>query len=250
MLIDPATDAQLTKVTDAVHHTLGTSAIGVYLYGSAVTSGLKPASDLDVFVVVDRSLTDRERANLTAAIMAISGRDRPIELTIVTDGALDPWPDRPRRDYQYGEWLRADYESGGFPQPTDDDDLAALVSTVHAGSHRLFGLEVTDLLAPVPPHALMAAMRANVPTLVAELDNDTENVLLTLARMAFTNQHGSIASKDAAATWVMPSLSCAARPMLEAAMAAYLTGEYGSIPAERLGEAHVTAAELIALFGQ
>lgn len=35
--------------------------VAVYLYGSATTTGLRPYSDLDVFVVVRRGLVEEER---------------------------------------------------------------------------------------------------------------------------------------------------------------------------------------------
>ncbi|WP_186327658.1 nucleotidyltransferase domain-containing protein, partial [Paenibacillus sp. Y412MC10] len=37
---------------------LGSSMVGVYLFGSAVTSGLRINSDVDVLVVVNQSLTE------------------------------------------------------------------------------------------------------------------------------------------------------------------------------------------------
>ena len=45
------------EVVRVVRDILGTGAVGAYLHGSAVFGGLKPRSDIDVFVVTRRSLT-------------------------------------------------------------------------------------------------------------------------------------------------------------------------------------------------
>src|SRR5690606_2336620 len=46
--------------------------VGAYLYGSAVSSGLRPDSDVDLLLVTQRSLTAAERADLTAVLLASS----------------------------------------------------------------------------------------------------------------------------------------------------------------------------------
>ena len=55
---------QLEQVLHVVHDVLGAEVAGVCLHGSAVLGGLRPDSDLDVFVVARRRATDRERRNL------------------------------------------------------------------------------------------------------------------------------------------------------------------------------------------
>lgn len=93
--------------------------VGVYLYGSARTSGLRPDSDIDLLLLTHRSLTAPERAALVSLLLRVSGwrghaerfpdavHRRPIELTSIVTGGLRPLTDTPRRDFQYGEWLRA-----------------------------------------------------------------------------------------------------------------------------------------------
>jgi streptomycin 3"-adenylyltransferase len=55
-----------------------------------------------------------------------------------------------------------------------------------------------------------------------ELDRDTRNVLLTLARIWTTLATGTIRSKDAAADWALPRLPAEHRPVLTHARAVYL----------------------------
>ncbi|NED92753.1 DUF4111 domain-containing protein [Streptomyces sp. SID11233] len=79
------------------------------------------------------------------------------------------------------------------------------------------------VLAPVPHSDLVRASIAGIPELLAELDEDARNVLLTLARMWTTLATGEIRPKDGAADWALARLSS---PVLEHARHLYLTCHY------------------------
>jgi streptomycin 3"-adenylyltransferase len=61
-----------------------------------------------------------------------------------------------------------------------------------------------------------------VPELLGELDTDTRNVLLTLARIWTTLAAGAIRAKDAAADWALPRLPAEHRPVLSNARVIYV----------------------------
>jgi streptomycin 3"-adenylyltransferase len=61
-----------------------------------------------------------------------------------------------------------------------------------------------------------------VPDLLDDLESDTRNVLLTLARVWTTLATGGIRSKDAAADWALTHLPDQHRPVLERARDGYL----------------------------
>jgi hypothetical protein len=65
-------------------------------------------------------------------------------------------------------------------------------------------------------------MLDELPSLLGDLEDDTRNVLLTLARMWSTLATGEIRSKDAAVDWALPLLPDAHRELLELARDAYL----------------------------
>ena len=65
----------------------------------------------------------------------------------------------------------------------------------------LSGAEVTR-----GPLAFVVALLDVIPSLMADLDDDVRNVLLTVARVWFTIETGTIASKDVAADWVISRL--------------------------------------------
>lgn len=252
--MDAADSKQLEAVVGGVLRTLGDSIVGVYHYGSAVLGGLRRFSDLDVLVVVDRPTTDDQRRQLLGEMMDLSGSrgarlaGRPVEVTIVLEDMVTPWRPHQEREFQYGEWLRGDYEAGLLPGPQPDHDLAPLLTTVLTASVALVGPPAREVIDPVPHEALVASMRNAVPSLLANLDTDTTNVLLTLARMWNTKDSGTIVSKDEAATWTLGRLPEDLCPPLEHARAVYLGEEeasYEDLPTP----ASSTAEHLVAILG-
>jgi streptomycin 3"-adenylyltransferase len=208
--------------------------VGVYLYGSAVAGGLRPDSDLDLFVVTDRRLTPEERARVVEALMPISGREtrrpawRPLEVTVVAQPDVRPWRYPPRMELLYGEWLRAAFLSGEIePEPADNPDLGVLITMVRQSGRPLIGPPPEEVLDAVPRADLARGMVDCVPSLVSELTDDTRNVLLTLARIWTTLETGEIRSKDEAADWVLSRLPADRRPTMARARDLYRAGGFG-----------------------
>lgn len=225
---------QLDQVLRLVHDVLGAEVAGVFLHGSAVLGGLRPDSDLDVFVVARRRVTDRERRNLLHGLLGISGRGarngepaRPVELIVVAQGDVRPWRYPPRCEFLYGEWLREDFERGEMPAPAVMPDLAPVITMALLGDTPLHGPPPARLLDPVPHEDLRRAIVAGVPELLADLESDTRNVLLTLARVWVTLATGTVTSKDAAASWALDRLPTRHRPVLARARSLYLGGRDG-----------------------
>lgn len=242
---------QAGEVAELVREVLGAEVIGVYLHGSAVLGGLRPHSDTDVFAVVRRPTTHAQRRKLVERLLEVSGRRarrgpaRPVELTVVVRSDVDPWRYPPRCEFQYGEWLRDAYEAGETPAPESSPDLAPLISMVLGGDAPLYGPPPREVLAPVPPGDVARAILAGVPDLLDELESDTRNVLLTLARVWTTLADGVIRSKDDAADRALARLPAAHRPVLAHARAVYLGDEEeswaGLLPEVRAHADHVVA---------
>ncbi len=64
-----------------------------------------------------------------------------------------------------------------------------------------------------------------VPQLLAGIEEDTRNAILTLARIWATLDTGEIKSKDAAAHWALARLPAEHKPPLARARSIYLGGE-------------------------
>jgi streptomycin 3"-adenylyltransferase len=215
-------------------------AVGAYLHGSAGLGRLRPQSDLDVVVVTDARLSDDERVALTTFALRTSGRypraadgPRPLEVTVVALADVRPWRFPPRCDFLYGEWLRAGIEDGVHPSAFQSADLAVVLAMVLKCDAPLFGPSPGDLFGPVPVADLRRSGRDGVPGLLDALEADTTNVLLTLARIAYTASTGSLTTKDAAATWAADRCGSESEAvLLRRARDAYLAGtphEWGPV---------------------
>lgn len=224
---------QLDRVIEIVRDVLGRELVGAYLFGSAVIGGLQPESDLDVLVVAARPTTLGEKERLVERLLAISGRPAPegrwrrVEVTIVSEPEIRPWRYPPRMDFQYGDWLRRAFESGD-PEPwqvTENPDLAPLVTMALLADTPLLGPPPAHVLDPVPHEDLLEATAGSLDALLRDLDDDTRNVILTLARIWSTVATGVIRSKDAAAGWALERLPKEHRLVLARARAIYLGHE-------------------------
>jgi len=225
-------ERQLAQIVRLVRDVLGQDAIGAYPHGSTATGRLQPHSDVDVLVVSSRATTADEKRALIDQLLRVSGRGDPsgqarsIELTIVVESEIRPWRYPPRFDFQYGDWLRAEFERGELtPWEAPNPDLAPLITMARQGSRSLFGPPPTDLFDPVPRHDLDAAIVEGIPGLLSDLDDDTTNVVLTFARISTTLATGAIRSKDGAADWALARLPEEHRPVLARARAVYLGDE-------------------------
>ncbi len=230
--VDAPAARQLSAVVDLVRRVLEEDAIAVYLYGSAVLGGLKQRSDLDVLVISRRATSAGEKRNLIDELLAISrGRNRVdgsrhLEVTILAQPDVRPWRYPPRFDFQYGDWLRSEFESGDIsPWPPTNPDVAVLVTMLLNVSAPLFGPPAAAVLDPVPRADLVRATLDSIDDLASEIDSDTRNVILTLARAWTTIETGVIRSKDEAADWALPQLPAEHRAVLARARASYLGKE-------------------------
>ena len=223
--------AQIAKVIELVGGVLRDEVLGVYLYGSAVSGGLRPSSDLDVFAVTRRRTTAAEKRALIDGLLPISGSRadsgpaRSIELTIVANSDIRPWRYPPLMDFLYGDWLRSEFEHGDIPEARPNRDLAIVIAMLLLQNRTLIGAPAKDVLDPIPSADLEGATLDVIPGLLLDLESDTRNVLLTLARAWTTVATGEIRSKDAAADWALARLPDEHRAVLARARAMYLSGE-------------------------
>jgi streptomycin 3"-adenylyltransferase len=224
------------------------------MHGSAVLGGLRADSDVDVLAVSGREMTRAEKQKIASSLLAVSGDrsrgdgPRPIELTIVAASEVRPWRYPPRRDFQYGEWLRQRFErrDPDLFQPTIDPDVAILITMVRLGDVTLTGSAAGTTFDEVPRRDLVEALVAGIPGLIDDIDWDTRNVVLTLARIWNTVVTGRIRSKDAAAEWALERLHPEHRPVLVRAREGYVRGNesWEDLRARVLPFAHAVVAEI------
>jgi len=122
------------------------------------------------------------------------------------EGDRAPGRDPPSAEYLYGEWLRSDYERGIVPGRDAAPDLAPILAMVLKGGRSLLGPPPGAVFDPVPAADLRLSLVAGIPGLLADLDGDEANVLLTFARIWTTIATGEIVAKDVAADWALQQL--------------------------------------------
>jgi streptomycin 3"-adenylyltransferase len=239
---EPETESQISEVLSLVDEVLGADVVGAYLHGSAVLAGLRPRSDIDILLVSRRPTTREEKRHLVGRLLSISSVERfhtgsharsptmrrPIELTIVVQAQVRPWRYPPSFDLQYGDWLRSEFERGNVePWPTTTNpDLASLITMVLLANRPLLGPPAAEVLDPVPRADYLRAIVGDIDRYVADdLEWDTRNVILTLARIWSTVATDRIRAKDAAAAWALAHLPSEHQPVLARARAGYLGEE-------------------------
>ena len=223
---------QIGRVLGLVREVLGEDALGAYLHGSTASGRLRPGSDIDVLAVSRRATTTPEKRTLIDRLLPISGqgdpsgRSRPLELTIVVQSEVRPWRYPPGMDFQYGDWMREAFGRGEVtPWSSPNPDLAVLITMALRADRPVFGPPAAEVLDAVPHGDVVRAIVDCVPGLLDDLDKDTANVLLTLARNWVTVATGEIISKDAAADWALARLPEERRAVLARARAVYLGDE-------------------------
>lgn len=216
---------QIDDCSKLLKNILRDDLLGIYLYGSSIMGGLQKFSDIDLFVISNRKTTYEEKKQLVNSLLKISGiysisKDiKPIELTIVVKSDVNPWQYPPKFDFLYGDWMRKDFEGGNIePWKTKENpNLAIVITQILLSNKTLFGPCLDQLLAPVPYGDFISATTAEIDSLMNDLDWDTRNVLLTLARIWCTLETDTIRSKADAIYWTIEKIPIEYRPVLERA---------------------------------
>lgn len=221
---------QVAQAQAVLQHHLGESLAALYLYGSAVDGGLYPYSDIDLLAITDTPPDAALRQALMTALLSVSAAPgtsasrRALEVTVLAQEHIVPWRHPARREAQFGEWLREELQAGIVQAPTDDPDLAILLTQARNQSLTILGRDAATLLAPVPPADLVTALQQTVAQWqeAADWAGDERNIILALARIWYTATRGGIASKVAAADWLLTRIDAPYRAVLAQARAGYL----------------------------
>ncbi|HHW08432.1 MAG TPA: DUF4111 domain-containing protein [Firmicutes bacterium] len=231
---------QLSCAQKVIERHLADKVMAIHLFGSAVDGGLKPQSDIDLLVTVSIQLDDAIRQALLQDLLTVSvppdgggrGGDgfwlkrnwRSLEVTVLVYQDVLPWRYPPRRELQFGEWLRREIEAGRHLPPVADPDLTILIAKARQHSIALVGPPAETFFAPIPRKDFLHALADCLALWEKPEDwqGDERNIMLTLARIWYSAATGQIAPKDMAASWVEERLPAEHRLLLAEARAAYL----------------------------
>lgn len=204
---------QTEAIMDIMHDVFQETLVAVYLHGSAVAGGLRPRSDIDFLVIIDRPMSGAQRNSLLSALLRISsshpacpGGPRCIEVMAFLKSRLVTLQSPPQAEFIYGEWLRPAFETGEIPLPVSNPELFPILAQARQEARALYGPDAAELLPEISLEQVRHVMRDLLPALLAGLRGDERNVLLTLARMWRTATTGEFVAKDAAAIWAVSQI--------------------------------------------
>lgn len=198
------------------HDILGDRFIGMYLYGSLALGDFDPhGSDIDYIVVTESELPGGLVAALCGMHADFSASDSPwatkIEAAYVPRGALrDGAPvDARYPQIEKGTTLVLERLESGW---------SFQCHTLREYGITVAGPQPRTLIGPVDPHSMRRAAAAQVNLWLEQARHDHEwlawlrhrgnqaFVVLTLCRMLYTLDSGTVASKPAAARWAQERL--------------------------------------------
>ncbi|ERJ58918.1 aminoglycoside adenylyltransferase family protein [Sphingobacterium paucimobilis] len=223
---------QIVEACTIISKYLSDSLLAIHLYGSAVEDGLKPYSDIDLLVTLDGSMDGETRMGLMKDLLSCSAapgtnpRKRALEVTVINYSEVVPWKYPPRREMQFGEWLRQDISEGIFEAPLVDKDVCILIKKVRASSVAVFGTVASTWFEPVPDDDFVDSLRSTLDLWNTEEDwlGDERNIVLTIARIWYSASTKLIGSKEEASLWLIDRLSMPYRSLLVKARQDYLMG--------------------------
>ncbi|HEX6608625.1 MAG TPA: aminoglycoside adenylyltransferase domain-containing protein [Chloroflexia bacterium] len=221
-----AVNEVLGALLAGVQRILGPDLHGMYLYGSLALGDFTPhRSDIDAVVVTAGELTDAQTAALQALHSDLATRYVPwgseLEVTYMPQRALRRYDPADARypSIQRGERLVVEAQ-----------DSSGVVQRHVLREHgiTLAGPPIREQIDPVPPDDLRRAVLAMARGWLAGLRADPRPlrhqgyqgyVVMTICRMFYTLQFGTIVSKPAACRWARGVLGRRWAPLIDRALA-------------------------------
>jgi predicted nucleotidyltransferase len=222
----PDVNALVATLLARVRETLGERFVAMFLDGSLAYGDFDEASDIDFIVVTDEELSGDMFEALRAMHDEIAALPTPwaiqLEGSYISRDAL--------RRYDPARAYHPNIERGhGERLKMVQHDASWLIHRSIARDHgiQLAGPSPRELIDPVEPDALRAAMRSMLPGWKEWLLDHPERLaprgyqsytVLSMCRVLYTLKRGAVASKPAAARWAQAELGPQWSPLIERAL--------------------------------
>jgi len=223
---NPEINDLLQELLAGVQGVLGSHFASMYLEGSLASGDFDAASDIDFIVATDEEVSGELFAALQAMHDCIAKRNTIWAIQL--EGSYISLP--ALRRYDPANATHPNIERG-------EDERLKMVHHDHAGViHRsilrehgitLAGPAPQTLVDPVSPDDLRIAVQAIIPQWGARLLADPtviqqqcgyqSYIVLSLCRMLYTLQHGTVVSKATAARWARQALEPRWTPLIDRA---------------------------------
>jgi hypothetical protein len=232
---DAAALVQAATVT--LREALGDALVSVVVHGSLAMGCYRaPKADVDMLAVCARALTPTERRRVTEALLRTHdarGSGAGLEISVVmaaaARAAAHPMP---FEVHVAGDALHISaMRDGSYDYATErtDSDLAAHVTVARARGVTVFGRPAAEVFAPIPWRHYLDALETDLDWALepGRLAANPVYFVLNACRVLQIDAlgEGAVMSKMEGARWGIAQLPAQYAPMIEAAVAHYLSAE-------------------------
>ncbi len=222
----PEVNALVHKLLSDVQDILGERFVAMYLYGSLATGDFDPRrSDVDFVVVTDDELGDDLVSRLQAMHARIAAGDSPWATEL--EGSYLPRPAMRRFEPANARYPMID-RGGGLRVEQHHSDSVIRLHILRERGVVVAGPPPATLIDPVPVDELRQAVLELLHGWWAPMLHDPSRLhsrdyqdyaVLTMCRVLYTLQNGTIVSKPSAARWAQETLDARWSPIIERALA-------------------------------
>ena len=222
----PEINVVLAELIAGMQAILGENLLGVYLYGSLAAGDFNPeSSDIDFAAVTHEPIAEVELSALQAMHARIAAIDSKWGYEL--EGSYFP-------KFSFRRHLTADARhphlsrGGGLRVEFHDADWVLQRHFLRESGLTLYGPAPDTLIDPVSPDEIRRALAQLMenwwtPTLTDPARLDTPEyrayAVLTMCRILFTLEHGTVASKPQAGSWALKFLDAGHSAAIHKALA-------------------------------
>ena len=228
----------LTQFVAAARETIGENMLGVYLHGSAAMRCFNPkSSDLDLLVGVKEVLDDSTKLHFMDRVVAlheefvrISGSSHAgLEMSVLLQKDCKPFVYPTPFDLHFSamhlKWYKDNPDDYVQKMKGTDEDLAAHITITRARGRCLFGMPIEDFFGEVPAENYFDSIRSDVENAESEITENTNYLVLNLARVLAFKKDGLVLSKLEGGQWALENIPSEYHAIVKAALSEYESGE-------------------------
>ncbi len=235
-MVEPTAYPEVNRVLNELYagakSALGAQFVGMYLFGSLTTGAFDEASDVDVLFVTDGPASDET----FEALKSMHARVAELDVWCATQLEVSYIPQKAVRRFDPNDKLYPRLDRGRGEQlywMSHESDWVVQRHLAREFGHPIEGPSLKELIDPVSPDELRAAMRPLLRNWLPYLGDPVEHVthrgyqsyiVLTVCRVLYTIQTGEVATKPQAAEWAMQTLDPRWTPLIEHAIIGRLEG--------------------------
>ena len=230
----------LTRFVEAAKETIGKNLLGVYLHGSAAMGCFNPrSSDLDLLIGVRAGLDDLTKRHFMDKVVELhedfvreSGSSHSgIEMSLLLQKDCKPFVYPTPFDLHFSamhlKWYKDNPDDYIQKMKGTDEDLAAHITITRARGRCLFGMPIEDFFGAVPAENYFDSILGDVENAESEITENTNSLVLNLARVLAFKQDGLVLSKKEGGCWALENIPPEFHGIVKAALDEYESGAPG-----------------------